>query len=232
MGAVVAASLTLAALPLAAVATAGSASAAAAGALSCNGSVIYSVERGSSASSTGTLNALTTSTVGGSSVTATAISSIPAGGNANALGITDGGTAAYVVDQTTSSANSARHPLLRRRHRVLVDLHRQFERQRQLRRGRGRPGERDLLLRVLFRGHPVHSAYANVYGFNTLTNTAISGIIGTSPSATGTAPPGENGDMAFDCAGNMYVLSSDGANVAINIVHAPIPTTGSAAASR
>src|ERR1700684_3763424 len=108
VGTVAAASLTLAALPLAAVATAGSASAAAAGALSCNGSIIYSVERGSSASSTGTLNALTTGTVGGSSVTATAISSIPAGGNANALGITDGGTGAYLVDQTTSSANSAR----------------------------------------------------------------------------------------------------------------------------
>jgi hypothetical protein len=45
---------------------------AAPGLLSCNGSTIYSVERGSSASSTGTLNALTTSTVGGSSVTTTA----------------------------------------------------------------------------------------------------------------------------------------------------------------
>jgi hypothetical protein len=74
VGAMAAASMTLAALPLAAIATAGSASAAAAGALSCNGSIIYSVERGSSASSTGTLNALTTGTVGGSSVTATAIS--------------------------------------------------------------------------------------------------------------------------------------------------------------
>src|ERR1700722_4701452 len=81
---------------------------AAPGLLSCNGSTIYSVERGSSASSTGTLNALTTSTVGGSSVTATAVSTIPApGGNTNALGITNGGTAAYMVDMTTTAVNSA-----------------------------------------------------------------------------------------------------------------------------
>ena len=81
---------------------------AAPGLLSCNGSTIYSVERGSSASSTGTLNALTTSTVGGSSVTATAVSTIPApGGNTNALGITNGGTAAYMVDQTATAINSA-----------------------------------------------------------------------------------------------------------------------------
>jgi hypothetical protein len=75
--------------------------------LSCNGSTIYSVERGSSATSTGTLNALTTSTVGGSSVTTTAVSSIPAGGTTNALGITSGGTAAYVVNDSTTAANSA-----------------------------------------------------------------------------------------------------------------------------
>lgn len=65
---------------------------AAAGLLSCDGSTIYSLEKGSSASANGTLNALTTSTVSGSSVTATAVSSIPAGGGANALGITTGGT--------------------------------------------------------------------------------------------------------------------------------------------
>src|ERR1700722_14010838 len=80
---------------------------AAPGLLSCNGSTIYSVERGSSASSTGTLNALTTSTVGGSSMTATAVSSIPAGGNTNALGITNGGTAPYMIDMTTTAVNSA-----------------------------------------------------------------------------------------------------------------------------
>jgi uncharacterized repeat protein (TIGR01451 family) len=37
-----------------------------------------------------------------------------------------------------------------------------------------------------------------------------------------------SGDVAFDSAGNMYVLSSDAAKVAIGVVDGPFPTTGSA----
>jgi uncharacterized repeat protein (TIGR01451 family) len=52
-------------------------------------------------------------------------------------------------------------------------------------------------------------------------------VIGTVALGTGNSTLGQNGDLAFDGAGNLYLLSSDTANVAINIVHAPIPTTGS-----
>ena len=227
MGTVAAASLTLAALPLAAVATAGSASAAAAGALSCNGSIIYSVERGSSASSTGTLNALTTGTVGGSSVTATAISSIPAGGNANALGITDGGTGAYLVDQTTSSANSARIHFYAAATGSWSTFTGSSSANDSFVAGAVDPASGIYYYASYFAGTPSTSAYANVYGFNTLTNTAIPGIIGRVNLGTGNSTAGENGDLAFDGSGNMYVLSSNGANVAINIVPAPLPATGS-----
>jgi uncharacterized repeat protein (TIGR01451 family) len=226
VGAVAAASLTLAALPLAAVATAGSASAAA-GALSCNGSVIYSVERGSSASSTGTLNALTTSTVGGSSVTVTAISSIPAGGNANALGITDGGTGAYLVDQTTTSANSARIHYYAAATGSWATFTGSSSANDSFVAGAVDPANGIYYYASYFAGTPTTSAYANVYGFNTLTNTAIPGIIGRVNLGTGNSTAGENGDLAFDGSGNMYVLSSDGAHVAINIVPAPLPLTGS-----
>jgi uncharacterized repeat protein (TIGR01451 family) len=227
VGTVAAASLTLAALPLAAVATAGSASAAAAGALSCNGSIIYSVERGSSASSTGTLNALTTGTVGGSSVTATAISSIPAGGNANALGITDGGTGAYLVDQTTSSANSARIHFYAAATGSWSTFTGSSSANDSFVAGAVDPANGIYYYASYFAGTPSTSAYANVYGFNTLTNTAIPGIIGRVNLGTGNSTAGENGDLAFDGSGNMYVLSSNGANVAINIVPAPLPATGS-----
>ena len=97
--------VTLAAFPRVGLTSATPADAAP-GLLSCSGATVYSVERGSSASSSGMLNALTASTVGGSSVTATAVSPIPAGGDVNALGITRGGTGAYMVNQTTTAPDS------------------------------------------------------------------------------------------------------------------------------
>jgi uncharacterized repeat protein (TIGR01451 family) len=217
----------LAALPLAAIATTTAASAAAAGALSCNGSVIYSVERGSSASSTGTLNALTTGTVGGSSVTATAISSIPAGGNANALGITFGGTGAYLVDQTTSSVNSARIHYYAAATGSWSTFTGSSGSNDSFVAGAVDPANGIYYYASYFAGTSTTSAYANVYGFNTLTNTAIPGIIGRVNLGTGDSAAGQNGDLAFDGSGNMYLLSSNGTNVAINIVPAPVPLTGS-----
>ena len=211
--------------PLVVLATATPADAAP-GLLSCNGSTIYSVERGSSAASTGTLNALTTSTVGGASVTTTAVSSIPAGGATNALGITEGGTAAYAVNQTTTAVNSA----VIHHYDAVSGTWNTFT---------GSSGVSSSF--VAGAVDPLNGIYyyasyapgttstppiATVYGFNTNTNTAISGVIGTVALSDGNTARGQNGDMAFDAAGNMYLLSSDTVDVAINIVHAPIPTTG------
>jgi uncharacterized repeat protein (TIGR01451 family) len=219
--------LILVVLPLVAFTSATPADAAP-GLLACNGSTIYSVERGSTAGSAGTLNALTASTVGGSSVTATAVSSIPAGGDVNALGITDGGTAAYVVNQTTTAPNSE----VIHHYDALTGTWNTFT------------GSSDVSGRFVAAAvNPVNGIYyyasfapgtastpatATIYGFNTVTKTAISGVIGTVALGDGNSALAQNGDMAFDSAGNMYLLSSDAANVAINIIHAPIPTTGSA----
>src|SRR3984957_132608 len=201
---------------------------AAPGLLSCNGSTIYSVERGSSASSTGTLNALTTSTVGGSSVTATAVSTIPApGGNTNALGITNGGTAAYMVDMTTTAVNSA----VIHRYDALTGTWSTFTGSSGISTafvaGAVDPGNGIYYYSSFAPSTGSTPPIATIYGFNTVTNTAISGVIGTVALGTGNTGRSLNGDIAFDGAGDMYVLSSDSVNTAINIVPAPIPTTGS-----
>jgi uncharacterized repeat protein (TIGR01451 family) len=201
---------------------------AAPGLLSCNGSTIYSVERGSGDGADGTLNALSTSTVGGSSVTATAVSSIPAGGNANALGITDGGTAAYLVNQTATAANSA----VIHHYDALTATWNTFTGSSNVS-SRFVAGAVDPVNGVYYYasyapGTRSTPAIATIYGFDTTTNTAISGVIGTVALGDGNSTVGQNGDIAFDGAGNMYLLSSDTVNVAINIVHAPIPATGSA----
>jgi hypothetical protein len=202
------------------------------GLLSCDGSTVYSVQRraivGLDGPGDGTLNALTTSTVGGSSVTTTAVTTIPEGGDLNALGITADGTAAYAVNQTAAVPDSA----VIHHYDAHAGTWDTFT-------GSSNVSDRFVAGAV----DPVNGIYyyasyapgsvstpatATIYGFNTVTNTAISGVIGTVSLGDGDTPLPQNGDMAFDRAGNMYLLSSDAVSTAINVVHGPVPTTGSA----
>jgi hypothetical protein len=98
--------------PVVALATSGPASAASAGALSCDGGTIYSYQRGgpgTDPSTTGSVYGLSTRTFEKASATVTAslVTKIPRGGGANGMGITKGGTAIYVVDQTPARVNGA-----------------------------------------------------------------------------------------------------------------------------
>ncbi|MFE7594497.1 hypothetical protein ACFU6K_34340, partial [Kitasatospora sp. NPDC057512] len=197
--------------------------------LDCSGNTIYAVQRGSSGAGTGTLLALATGTVRGSSVTATTVSTLPAGsGFTNALGITDGGTAAYVVDQTPAVSGS-----------VNVYGYNAATGAWTVYPGSAGPTSDSFVAGAV---NPVNGVYyyasfepgtattpgvATLYGFNTTTNTAIPGVIGTFDlPVTGTSGP--NGDITFDAGGNLYILSSVGTDAAIGRVSAPIPTTGSA----
>ncbi|MFJ7275708.1 hypothetical protein ACIQVZ_14745, partial [Kitasatospora sp. NPDC098663] len=197
--------------------------------LDCTGNTIYAIQRGASTSGNGTLLALAAGSVGGSSVTATTVSTLPAGsGFTNALGITDGGTAAYVVDQTPTVAGS-----------VNVYGYNAATQTWTTYTGTAGPTTDSFVAGAV---DPANGIYyyasfepgtattpgvATLYGFNTTTNTAIPGVIATfNLPVTGASGP--NGDITFDAAGNLYVLSSVGTDAAIGRVNGPIPTTGSA----
>ncbi|SDS60585.1 conserved repeat domain-containing protein [Streptomyces sp. TLI_053] len=193
--------------------------------LDCTGNVIYAYQRGADATANGTLLALSAPTLAGptpTSVTATAISTVPGAGFANALGIAGGGTAAYLVRQTPLVAGS-------------VDVYAYSTATNTWTTFTGSAtGPADNF--VAGAVDPANGIYyyadytngiATLYGFDTATNTAIPGIVATFPlpiSATG----GSNGDLAFDAAGNLYALSSLGTTAAIGRVDGPLPTTGSA----
>ncbi|MFD4893021.1 beta strand repeat-containing protein [Kitasatospora sp. NPDC058397] len=197
--------------------------------LDCTGNTIYAIQRGSSTAANGTLLALAAGSVGGSSVTATTVSTLPAGsGFTNALGITDGGTAAYVVDQTPTVAGS-------------VNVYGYNAATQTWTTYTGSAGATTDSF-VSGAVDPVNGIYyyasfepgtattpgvATLYGFNTTTNTAIPGVIATFDLPV-TGASGPNGDITFDAGGNLYVLSSVGTDAAIGRVAGPIPTTGSA----
>ncbi|MFF3005306.1 hypothetical protein ACFVTF_21115, partial [Kitasatospora sp. NPDC057940] len=197
--------------------------------LDCTGNTIYAIQRGSSTAANGTLLALAAGTVGGSSVTATTVSTLPAGsGFTNALGITDGGTAAYVVDQTPTVAGS-------------VNVYGYNAATQAWTTYTGSAGATNDSF-VAGAVDPANGIYyyasfepgtattpgvATLYGFNTTTNTAIPGVIATFDLPV-TGASGPNGDITFDAGGNLYALSSVGTDAAIGRVNGPIPTTGSA----
>jgi uncharacterized repeat protein (TIGR01451 family) len=228
--ALVAALFPLVALVAASPASAANVASAAGAPLSCDGSTIYSVQRGTGSSPTanGSLWALQTSTVGSASVTSTLVTTIPDGGFTNGLGITRGGAAAYVVDQSTSAVNAA----IIHGYDASTQTWTTYTGGGSLASSSFVAGAVDPTTGFYYyvsyaAGSGGNPATGTVFGFNTATNTPVSGIIATFSLPTGLSTAGQNGDIAFDSAGNMYVLASDGTNVAIGVVRGPIPTTGS-----
>ena len=223
--------LAAASVSLAAVGSVSPASAAGAP-LSCSGNTVYSYQRGTSSSdprTTGTVYALDTATVGGGTVAATEVTKVPDGGYANALGITKGGSAMYAVNQTTSKVNSA-----------IIHGYDTSTQKWTTYTGNGSGASSSFVAGAV---SPANGIYyyvsygtgtaaspgtATVYGFNTVTKSPIPGTIATFSLPAGNSSAGNNGDIAFDSAGNMFVLASNGTNVGIGVVKGPIPTTGSA----
>ena len=198
--------------------------------LSCDGGTIYSYERGSDPAATGSVYALDTSTVGGSTreVAATLVTKVPSGGNANALGITKGGAAMYSVNQTTSKANSA----VIHGHSTSTQTWTTYTGNSSGAKdsfvaGAVNPATGIYYYVTYSAGSASRPGTGTVYGFNTNTTTRITGLIATFSLPTGNGTASNNGDIAFDSAGNMYVLASNGSEVGIGVVKGPIPTTGS-----
>ena len=200
------------------------------GPLSCDGGTIYSYQRGSDSAAAGSVYALDTSTVGGSSreVAATLVTKVPSGGNANGLGITKGGTAMYAVNQTTSKANSAViHGYSTSTQTWTTYTGNSSGAKDSFVAGAVNPATGIYYYVTYSAGSASRPGTATVYGFNTNTTTRITGVIATFSLPTGNGTAGNNGDIAFDSAGNMYVLASNGSEVGIGVVKGPIPTTGS-----
>ena len=199
--------------------------------LSCDGGTIYSYQRGTTGSdrtTTGSVYALNTSTVGGATVAATLVTRVPSGGFANALGITKGGTAMYAVNQSTSARNSAViHGYNTSTQRWTTYTGNSSGAADSFVAGAVNPANGIYYYVTYSVGRGTNPGTGTVYGFNTVTNTPITGTIATFSLPTGHSAAGNNGDIAFDAAGNMFVLASNGSNVGIGVVKGPIPTTGS-----
>ena len=198
--------------------------------LSCDGGTIYSYQRGSDSAATGSVYALNTSTVGGPTreVAATLVTKVPSGGNANALGITKGGTAMYAVNQTTSKANSAViHGYSTSTQTWTTYTGNSSGAKDSFVAGAVNPATGIYYYVTYSAGSASRPGTGTVYGFNTNTTTRITGVIATFSLPTGNGTASNNGDIAFDSAGNMYVLASNGSEVGIGVVKGPIPTTGS-----
>ncbi|MFJ3234590.1 hypothetical protein [Streptomyces sp. NPDC086787] len=198
--------------------------------LECTGDTIYALQNGASASADGTLLALNTHTLETDSptVTATVVSKIPQGGQTNALGVLPEGAGAYLVNRTGSASSIVVHGYdassgtwtqyagTTPGNGVVVVA------------GAVDPASRIYYYAVLGTGTSTNPGRVTVYGFNTVTNQAIPGIIATFDMPL-TSRFSANGDIAFDGAGNLYIVSSANSsnNAAIGVVQGPLPTTGS-----
>ncbi len=201
---------------------------ASASAFDCSGGTIYSLQRPNSQSSStsGVVFGLQTSTVGGSSVTATQVTALPGNSYANALGVTGDGSQMYGVQQS-GSAGSA----------TVWAYDTSTATWTSYSGTGGTPsgfvaGAIDPVTGIYYyadytAGTASTPGTATLYGFNTTTNTPIPGVIATFPLPDGNGTASQNGDFAFDQSGNLYVLASTGATRALGVVKAPLPTTGS-----
>ncbi|MTD16653.1 tandem-95 repeat protein [Nakamurella sp. YIM 132087] len=193
----------------------------------CYGGIIYNTQQGNPANNTttGTINAITTSTLTGATpvtVTTTAVTTIPQGGRTNSFGITRGGSYGYVIDQVTAVGSATttvhRYDTTSQSWSVYTGTATAGTAAQSFVAGAVDP----------FSGIYYYAQYLNgvatVYGFNTNTNTAIPGIIATiTLPIAGTG----NGDMAFDQAGNLYLVESIAPSAAVAVVKGPLPSTGS-----
>lgn len=202
---------------------------AAAAPLDCRGSTIYVAQRPASQSSTnsGVVYALDASTVGGGTANLTAVTTMPLGSYPNALGVSANGL--YAVDQFGSAGGANV-----RVYNATTGTWTSYP-------GTGGSpsgfvaGAVDLANGIYYYadyspGTSSSPGTGTLYGFDTRTNTAIAGVIGTFSLPDGPGTAGQNGDFTFDRAGNLYVLASDGTTRAVGVIRAAsIPSTGTGA---
>jgi uncharacterized repeat protein (TIGR01451 family) len=194
--------------------------------LDCSGATIYSL---ASSGSVNSVYALQAATLGNSSVTAAAVTTLPAGSAANGLGVTGNGSGLYATQGSSTSASAEIWG-----YSASAGTWTSYT-------GTGTgssstsyvAGAVDPRNGVYYyaryaAGTSSSPGTATVYGFNTATNTAISGIIATFSLPSGNGSSSESGDFTFDQSGNLYVLANQLSTRGLGVVK-NIPTTGSVA---
>jgi large repetitive protein len=210
----------------------------------CSGGVIYNVQTGSG--STGILNALTVSGMAGTTpVPGAPVNSAIPNNTPNALGISAGGTAAWMLAPNTATLSGTTLTFTVREYNPITQAWSTFSASANTA-GTGvlPPGVTAGSISSIVAGavDPLSgnfywAYYANAtagspngsitfFGFNTTTNTSL-GIVARStlPQALPLPSGGANGDFAFDSQGNVYVVSSIGTNAALGRIPGPLPTT-------
>lgn len=193
----------------------------AAGALTCSGTAIYGEVPGDAAvPSASDVLALDGSSVGGAQLGATLeTTSTILGLNQNALGITADGSAAYSASDR--GATIMRYDALGGN-------------------WTGYPGETNGSNITAGAVDPVTGIYyfgdvsisggteGHIWGFDTRTNQLIS----NDPLITFTVTAGQNnGDLAFDGSGNLYLVSSSATDGTLSVMQAPLPQTAAQASA-
>ncbi len=176
--------------------------------LSCTGTTIFSLSRGGGGNSSGVFS-LPTASVGGTSITGTSVASMP-GTTPNGFGVGPNGASIWAVEQGGSGNTTSVYgwqastntwttytgaPSGGNNGNIVA--------------GAVDPAN-NLFYYATFTG--VGTGGASLFAFNITTDKPV----GSGPIATfnlpGTGTAGQNGDLAFDNAGNLYYLNGQSAN--------------------
>jgi uncharacterized repeat protein (TIGR01451 family) len=218
-------------------------------ALDCTGNAIYQLQRASSGSTTGRLNTvdvlpMTPNYMGSVTATQTTTSLIPAtnpGGNA--LGITEGGQGAWALapqapggegaelDFTLRFFNPAtnawtdREVTINTTNRLPNNVTAANIRSQGIVAGAVDPRSGNFYWAYLASAPRDRMV---VFGYSTTTNQPIGVVAYSTLPQDVPGPPstaGSNGDIAFDGAGNLFVVSNTGTSAAVGVIDGPLPTT-------
>jgi uncharacterized repeat protein (TIGR01451 family) len=208
--------------------------------LDCSGGTIYQIQRPTSGTTTGKLNSVAVgSMTGTSSVAATQVTSTLLAAGGNALGVSAGGLAAWALAPQTPTLTGTNtltftvqsfNPTTETwtPHTDVVDT-------------TGRLPAGVTAANIASGGivagaiDPSNGNYywaylasaptnaMTIFGWNTSTNTSIGVVANSNLPQTVPSSGSTNGDMAFDQAGNLYVVSNTGTNAAVGVITGPLP---------
>ena len=214
--------------------------------LDCTGNTIYQIQRPTSGTTVpGKLNAVAvgsmsgTTAVNATQVTTTLLSGTSPGGNA--LGVTAGGAGAWALAPQTPGGTGNTLTFTLYSFDVTTEVWTQRNASidtsgrlpsgvsaQSIRDGGIVAGAIDPLSGNFYWASLANASVSNsltIFGWNTTTNTSIGVVANSTWPQNNPGTGSTNGDIAFDAAGNVYVVSNSGTNAALGVIPGPLPTT-------